>query len=492
MIGADDEKSPAADVAAARVATAGGAVRLDLPLVPLDLPLDARGVSEVDSSAAEEDASAASSVVAARVRADIAGLDARLRPELAAALRRAIRSFSRRGSARHANARRGEARRGVPTSRIHRNVGSPVALAFETTCRFFDGARLAADSDSGSAARRKSLFATRAKTAELRVNVRDERVDRSVSIGDRSIDGLSMTGGPFPGRGVVVAAEEWRWVPGRMRKSENAFSSKDEFDENFGDCFRASRFEARRFGDARDVEITDARFDARVDALAELEAGFREALSALSAAAATTSSGKKKQTRETPRASRGSALPALSAVRRSRLAFVNARVRARVDSKDPEDPDDPEDPEDAREEAGGSLLEKEKDPGSTPECALEARAARLVWERTSETGDGPAETRSEERVDARGLVLTYVDAMDPTTPPCGGFADVETAGDRSRSGAGSSADEGTEKEKKKKKTSVKTSSRWRRRGQRRRASYLDRDFPETRRRRRRASLRPGR
>ena len=104
-----------------------------------------------------------------------------------------------------------------------------------------------------------------------------------------------MTGGPFPGRGVVVAAEEWRWVPGRMRKSENAFSSKDEFDENFGDCFRASRFEARRFGDARDVEITDARFDARVDALAELEAGFREALSALSAAAATTSSGKKQK-----------------------------------------------------------------------------------------------------------------------------------------------------------------------------------------------------
>jgi hypothetical protein len=47
------------------------------------------------------------------------------------------------------------------------------------------------------------------------------------------------------------------------------------------------------------------------------------------------------------------------------------------------------------------------------------------------------------------LVLTYVDAMDPTTPLCDGFADVETAGDRSRSGAGSSADEGTEKEKEK-------------------------------------------
>jgi hypothetical protein len=62
---------------------------------------------------------------------------------------------------------------------------------FETTCRFFDGARLAADSDSGTAG--GCLFATRAKSAELRVNVRDERADRRdarVESVDRRRDGV--------------------------------------------------------------------------------------------------------------------------------------------------------------------------------------------------------------------------------------------------------------------------------------------------------------
>ena len=107
----------------------------------------------------------------------------------------------------------------------------------------------------------------------------------------------------------------------------------------------------------------------------------------------------------------------------------------------------------------GGLLEKEKDPGSTPECALEARAARLVWERTSETGDGPAETRSEERVDARGLVLTYVDAGWTRPRP---RATVSRMWKRRGTGRVPARVRARTKgrKKKKKKTSVKTSSRW--------------------------------
>jgi len=382
---------------------------------------------------------------------------------------------------------RGEARLGVRVRRAYTETSTSVRRDWCSRRRVaFSTARVSPRIPTREPP--ADVFSRRArKSAELRVNVRDERADRRdarVDSVDRrrdrsvSIDEVSsMTGKPFPGRGVVVAAEEWRWVPGLMKsetRKSAGLSSKDESEKNenenvfHSDCFRASRFEARRFGDARDVEITDARFDARVDALAELEAGFREALSALSAlsaAAATpsnetssSSSKKKKKNFFAPRETRAaaskrgdekrrktlSALPALSAVRRSRLAFVNARVRVRVD---------PEDPEDAREEAGGILLKK--DPGWTrKECALEARAARLAWERTSaekKPGDGFAEndeTRLEERVDARGLALTYVDAMDPTTPHCDGFADEETAGDRfGVRSAGSSADEGTREEK---------------------------------------------
>jgi hypothetical protein len=94
--------------------------------------------------------------------------------------------------------------------------------------------------------------------------------------------------------------------------------------------------------------------------------------------------------------------------------------------------------------------EKENENAEKVPCALELVAPRLVFETRKSLGEARvenaacADSRIEKRVDAFGAFLTYVDAMDPQTPQCEGFADVETPLDAPRGVAGSSADGGTD------------------------------------------------
>ena len=93
---------------------------------------------------------------------------------------------------------------------------------------------------------------------------------------------------------------------------------------------------------------------------------------------------------------------------------------------------------------------KEKESAEKVPCALELVAPRLVFETRKSLSEARlenadcADSRIEKRVDAFGAFLTYVDAMDPQTPQCEGFAEVETPLDAPRGVAGSSADGGTD------------------------------------------------
>ena len=192
-----------------------------------------------------------------------------------------------------------------------------------------------------------------------------------------------------------------------------------------------------------------------MDALAELETRFLETFAALSKCARDVSffsRGEKRDENEddgaTTTSTRFSGLARSSKLRRSRLAFVRARVRVRVDAFPDARPNvcfpgGPNSAAKGKENANANAI-------GVP-CALELVAPRAVFfsETRFRLADAAGtERQSEKRVDARGAALTYVDAMDPTTPQCEGFADAETTGDAPPSRvAGSSADGSGSKKK---------------------------------------------
>ena len=430
------------DSTAAGVTAAGGAARLDLPLPPLDEAgddADARGPAAADAekapsgSSSAEASTARENVVTAHVRADIGSLDARVTPDLVLALRRAFFQTRRRPS--RAGLRGGVAG-GASRARSR--------LVLQTTCRLFGGARVrarAADSET-------PRFETRAETVELGVNVLDDRATHGDSRREPSADDptpdpdptISASGSgasafdAFAGRGVVVA-EDVRWSPTAARDETSVRRVANDHDSDDSDGrFRASRFEMRRFGDARDVVVVDAEADLRAEALPELEAGFHEAFAALAAtvrgdaprasdgtAAKTTAEWTREDDAredEPKKAETRFGFPALAPARRSRLAFADARLRARVDA--------------TPETRGGVPLDRGGVVNDAGPRALVASARRLVAERHegSRAADAGETARrggdSETRVDARGLVLTYADAAE----------------DRSSGRAGSSPDGG--------------------------------------------------
>ena len=124
--------------------------------------------------------------------------------------------------------------------------------------------------------------AMRVGDEELRVNVRDERVDRSVSIGDRSRRSVLAVGGsPAAGR------RRRRGPPvGRGGCAcKTLFPRTCEFDENFGRTVSWRRASGRRrFIRARDVEIRGRAFRRarrRRGPSSRSHENVREALSAL-------------------------------------------------------------------------------------------------------------------------------------------------------------------------------------------------------------------
>ena len=137
----------------------------------------------------------------------------------------------------------------------------------------------------------------------------------------------------------------------------------------------------------------DARADARVDALAELETRFLEAFASLSKCARDVSFGARERKKNKK---------AAEPFRPSRLAFVRARVRVRVDAF-PDARPNVVFPVGSNLSANG----KEKENAEKVPCALELVAPRLVFEtRKSLIGEARVENadcadwRIEKRVDA--------------------------------------------------------------------------------------------
>ena len=267
VLGSDEATATTAS-AAARVAARGGAVRLDLPLV-----------EDGDYEPRPRVARAPTTVP---VNAEIAGLDARLHPDLVFSLRRALKARSSERSRLVGKEEEEEEDEREKEKDIAR-------FAFETECVFSGGVCVVAyeQIDSGSP---RVLAASNASRARLGVNVLDDRVAESERDSSKPSDSasssVSESFGSFAGRGVVLHADDWVWstVYGETNETNETETRTERKNvlKNSVDCIRASRIEARRFGDARDVEIVDARADARVDALAELETRFVEAFAALS------------------------------------------------------------------------------------------------------------------------------------------------------------------------------------------------------------------
>ena len=386
VLGSDEATATTAS-AAARVAARGGAVRLDLPLV-----------EDGDDEPRPRVARAPTTVP---VNAEIAGLDARLHPDLVFSLRRALKARSSERSRLVGKEEEEE---------DEREKEKDIArFAFETECVFSGGVCVVAyeQIDSGSP---RVLAASNASRARLGVNVLDDRVAESErdsskpSVSESS--SVSESFGSFAGRGVVLHADDWVWstVSGETNETNETETRTERKNvlKNSVDCLRASRIEARRFGDARDVEIVDARADARVDALAELETRFVEAFAALSKCARDVSFGSSRERKKNKKAA--------ETFRPSRLAFVRARVRVRVDAF-PDARPNVVFPVGSNLSANGK--EKENENAGKVPCALELVAPRVVFEtRKSLIGEARLENaacadwRIEKRVDAFGAFLT--------------------------------------------------------------------------------------
>ena len=267
-----------------------------------------------------------------------------------------------------------------------------------------------------------------------------------------------MTGDPSPAAASSSPLRNLAASPRRRCVKFLAFSSKDQADSTPLPS-APTRFEPRRSAADRARRlITDAGFDAR----ARLEPISRLVPPGAPRRACAAATLIAKWVAERRATALLAALPALSAVRRSRLAAVNARVRARG-PRGP--PSSPRTAEDAREEAGGSLSRRRRirvQPDATVEPPPRRRARRVGarserWARMDRRERFAAKNAPTREEHGAGVVDSRCD-LRPR--PCATVSRTWKRRGVASVGAGSAATAGTEV-KRKDERFAKTSPRWR-------------------------------
>ena len=338
----------------------------------------------------------------AKIRIDVAAVVCNAHPRLVDALALFLARLTR-GSRRDKN----------KPSRLKRDKDE-TEFSFETECRVFDGARFVVF-DCGTDTPDVRLLDTTAKVVEFRVNTHDERSEDTECTENKL--GLDETSN----RGVVVAAEDWRW---RVADSCGVSGTRnDKLDSstrgaNLVTPCRAARIEMRQFGESRNITVTSPSVDAHAKTFSSLRGNFRKA------AGAVSSSGKKLRRAATGRlnthtdATRASSndeknTPGTPSTA-TRVECLDGKLRVRADTRP--------------ESRGGAVV-----PASAAAavCAFEfvAPTVSIEWRRlpdcTTVIGTSPgnpdSKLKNNFQVTTAGLRVTYVDDMGSGIASCEAF-----------------------------------------------------------------------